>query len=167
MNELSPYQHFISHRSPRPRFGKSRLTGIQKVGLSYEKKVAQALEEFGKTKGFVVEHGPWFKYILAESQDEPSYCQPDVVLYNSSRAIVVEVKLAATVLALEKLETLYAPVVEACLLIPAWPLVITRSLTAWNKSSGADHGLSFTADLFSTLNSVLPVYLWPGRGKIT
>lgn len=138
------------------------MTTVQKFGLSYENKAFLALEELGKSHGFEVEHNPWFKY------NNGSYCSPDILLRSPSRIIVIEVKLAATPLALEKLESLYVPVVELALGLEAFPLVITRSLTAWKKGDpDLDKGLSFTSGFFETVNSFLPVYLWSGRGKIT
>lgn len=154
---LSAQRATKPHAFPRP----SKL--IQREGLSYQRKVYLALK-----RNFNVEYGPWFKY---EKWGLPRYCQPDIILHESSRAIVIEIKLAATPLALEKLESLYVPVVSSALGVPAKPLVITRSLSHWSPAGtprglSLDRGLSFTASLTQTIDSLLPLYLWSGRGQI-
>lgn len=146
---------------------------IQREGLRYEKKVQLALAKLGRAQGWTVEPNPWFRYKKTSRSQKFSHCQPDALIHDlGPHVVVVEIKLAATPLALEKLESLYVPIVASALGLPTKPLIITRSFLAWHRAQPngyafPDHGLSFTASLRETIDSLLPLYLWSGRGQIT
>lgn len=112
----------IAKRIP-PRHLPQPTTLAQKQGLRYEKRVVKALV----ATGLDIEHGPWFEYW-------GGVCCPDVVIYQlaQNRAIVVEVKLTYTPLAIKKLNTIYCPVVAQATGLKIYPLVISKNLLNTN-----------------------------------
>lgn len=128
---------------------------IQKTGLRYERRVIRAL----RARGFDLEHNPWFEW---KNGKEFGICCPDAIVYelNLNRALVVEIKLSATVLALEKVRDFYCPIVSRALAIKTLPLIITRSIARMEKRETP------IQTLWEAVDSDWPVYLWPGNGPI-
>ena len=136
-----------------PRVLPKPTTELQKAGLRYELRVVRAL----RSRGFDLEHNPWFEY-----QGTPR-C-PDIVVYELSknRAIVIEVKLGSTRMALAKLKAIYCPMVALATGLKTKPLVITKSITHETFND-----LYFNDTFYSAVESESPVYIWPGNGPIT
>lgn len=135
----------ISPRSlPEPQ------TLQQKQGLRYERKVVKALQALGLD----VEHNPWFEYW-------GGVCCPDIVVYQLAlnRAIVVEVKLTYTPVALVKLQTIYSTVVALVTGLKIYSLIITKNLVSFND-------LYFSGDIESAIKLNPPVLQWLGRAPI-
>lgn len=87
---------------------RSRKTGAQRAGLSYQKKVGRFLSAHADP-GTVVD-GPWFAF--NDDSLPLHYCQPDFLLLSISEVVVVEVKIRWTSDAWWQLRKLYAPVVQ-------------------------------------------------------
>ncbi len=95
-------------------------------GKAYERRVGKELEALfpGGCDSFLA--GPWF-YFLDETGIH--YCQPDFIILLARRLIVIECKLSYVADAKEKLETLYAPVVEHYFKRPVSSCVVARNMT--------------------------------------
>lgn len=145
----------IAFRTP-PRDLPKPGEEIQKAGLRYERRVIRAL----RARGFDLEHNPWFGW--KNDKEESGICCPDVIVHelNLNRALVVEIKLSATVLALEKVRDFYCPIVSSALFLKTLPLVITRSIAQMEKRETP------IQTLWEAVDSDWPVYLWPGNGPI-
>jgi hypothetical protein len=109
-----------------------------------------------RQRGFDLEHNPWFAAASGE------VFVPDILIYELclQRVIVVEVKLTYTPGALEKLNSLYCPIVGLVTGLKPRPMVITKTL----RADGAEVA---PKAFYQTLDSPLPVYQWLGHGPIT
>ena len=99
-------------------------TPIARAGLRFEKKVFAELQKSVKE----IEHNPWFSYKLCDGGH--GICCPDILIRDSENPliIVIEVKHTWVPHALNKLKTLYCPIVEKALQIKTRPLVIAKHL---------------------------------------
>lgn len=98
---------------PRPRRGSAKA-----LGLAYEAQLAGAI-------GPGAVHGQWWEF---EDSSGHGFCQTDILIEGSGRALVLEVKYSWLLEAHEKLERLYVPVVSAALGKPAFGLVVAKRL---------------------------------------
>lgn len=139
---------FLAKRIP-PRPLPKPTTLQQKQGLRYEKNVVKAL----RARGFDLEHNPWFEHTHG-------VCCPDIIVYELSqnRAIVIEVKLTFVPEALDKLRTLYCPIVAEVTGLRALPAIIFKN--------GNASGIAFQPSFWQMLDTPSPIYLWPGHGPI-
>ena len=124
-------------------------------GLRYENNVVKQL----KLCGFDLEHNPWFM-----TNNGPK-C-PDIVVYElcKNRAIVIEVKLTYTPVALVKLEAIYCPIIKSITNLDVFPLVITKNVTRVINNSSFPN-FYFTS-FYEALKSPHPIYQYLGRGPI-
>ena len=106
----------------RPSFIRStRLTGVCREGLRYEKGLAKGL-------GAKFRHGVWWEYRDAGGV---GYCQTDFLGRAKEWVIILESKLTWTEEAEEQLHELYIPVVACALNIPrtqVLPIVVCKYL---------------------------------------
>ena len=90
---------------PKP----TKLKGVQKAGLAYEKRVGKYLKaRFGKNAMI----GPWFQFL---DKNGKRYCQPDFLLTLDGQIYKIECKLSFRGRARDKLKKVYGPVVSAAL----------------------------------------------------
>lgn len=142
----------LEKKLPKPKSGPAR------AGLWYQARFSKA---FGLSipDGFIVETNPWFSYFDSSSRKE-SICSPDLIAIDTENefVVVVEVKTTWTPLALEKLNSLYCPVVSRAFGLPTTPLVVCRILTP--ESPRPQTTVSFA------LLSQEPLIHWPNQGPI-
>lgn len=126
---------------------------IARQGLNYQQKVFLALRAALPAKGFTIEQTPWFRY-RTNTDGPDQYCEPDILITDLEDAyiIVIEVKLSWVPNALDKLKTLYCPVVSRARSIPTKPLIIAK-----NSAPGAPPANSRLA--FALLTEQ-PFLLW-------
>lgn len=118
------------HARQMPR---SRHTSAQSAGLAYERKVISALADGLVLSGcgFDLSHNPWFEYNTAQGR---GYCVPDAMLSMQSgeyvdTIFVIEVKLTYVPDAIEKLDSVYCPIVRKAFNSSAVvPIVICKNL---------------------------------------
>lgn len=114
-----------------PRFRRplaKNLSPAQALGLSFEKKVAEALRGAIRFKsGFHLDRNPWFEFMDAYGR---GICSPDVLISDKNgRVILVETKLTWTPAAAPKITGLYLPVVTAfCATHKVHPVIICKNL---------------------------------------
>ena len=94
--------------APRPAFGRSRLTPVQRAGLAYERKVLRQARAAWAPRGAEVLHNPWIRYF----REKTRYCCPDIVILTPGRGVILECKLSWTSEAEEKVLGLYLPLAE-------------------------------------------------------
>lgn len=142
----------FSRRSLKPK------SPIAREGLSFERKVYQALKDALPSKGFLVERNPWFRYQGADKIDH--FCSPDILITDLEDAytMIVEVKLSWVPNVLDKLRDLYCPVVGRALAIPVKPLVVAK-----NSAPSAPNANS---RLMFALMAQSPFLLWRGDSPI-
>lgn len=106
---------------PSFRQGQDDSTPAQKRGLKYQAKVE---EKLSLLYGESVLLRPWFRF---KANWDIQYCQPDVILLleDSSRAVVIEVKYATVSEAWKQLQR-YKLVVEKAYRIPVSLALVTR-----------------------------------------
>ncbi len=97
--------------------GKSRPRGAKAQGLRYEKLVAKAMP-------FAV-YGPWFEFFDGNGY---GYCQPDLLIIESDRVIVLECKLSDYYAGYSQIERLYKPVLRTTFSRPVVGAVICKVL---------------------------------------
>jgi hypothetical protein len=94
-----------------------RARGAKGNGIRYERAVAASLPE--------AIHGQWFEFVDANG---PGWCQTDLLLAESGKTVIVEVKYTWTGEAWTQLERLYKPVVELAFGRPVVGIVCCRRL---------------------------------------
>lgn len=113
--------------SKRPTFPKTKLTPLQRAGLTYERKVFRELCRLQKTdpsfpKGQLL-HNQWFKIT---NGNDISFCCPDILLVTSKEVFIFECKLTQTDCS-EQL-TRYAKICEEFFSLPTIVITIFRNL---------------------------------------
>ena len=108
-----------------PYAGKrSRPSGAQRAGLAYQKRIEVFLRDTVPSSSLDV--GPWLWYV--DACGRRSYCQPDFLIREPSRVVVVEVKIRWTADAWYQLRRVYLPVLSRAMPSARLvPLVICRS----------------------------------------
>lgn len=96
--------------------------GARGAGVSYERRVAKALEG---ALAHTPRYGQWFAYWDATGSH---YCQTDVLAQVGAELVVVECKLRNVDEARAQLGGLYLPVVGAALGRPARGVVVVKTL---------------------------------------
>lgn len=124
-----------------------------RAGLRYERNLARTLQR----AGIDILHNPQFYY---ETPHNSGYCLPDIVLLGFRPfPIVIEVKLSYREEAIEKLRSLYCPVLRAALGVPlARPVVVTKVLRPDSPSPEVS-----LESLLCSPNAFL--IQWLGRGE--
>ncbi len=145
----------------RPNFPTKRLAKRQRSGIVFQNRFTKALEKnLPGDIGSIPE--PWFSYADTKSKSENKWgiCSPDIVLVDTENKfiLVIEVKTTWTPEALEKLKTLYCPVVARAFGFPTKPLVVCKNLTP--ESPRPQPTISFA------LLSQNPLYQWLGTEPI-
>lgn len=140
--------------SPKPKFavkGARLPRGVKGEGVRFERKVAKALP--------LAQHGVWFEF---EDSRGLGHCQPDLLLIQSDRVIVIECKLTWTPVAQTQLSDLYLPVVEFVFGLPVVLVTICRNLTPTTPRD------ALCDDLRAALSSShsFPVIHWLGSTKL-
>lgn len=150
-----------AEKCAKPWFPRGRRNGVAsaaaaKLGLRYEAKVAKNLKALPVVAKF--ERNPWFRFVDLQGM---TYCSPDGIIKLVDGTIVVyEVKYTYTPEAMQKLETLYSPVVRRALRLTVPPLLLT---IARNLVPGAPTPCySFS----SALTSEHRLLQWLGQGSI-
>lgn len=126
-----------------------------RAGVNYEKSFVKALRERVGTS-LKVEHNPPFVYRYHDEINK--FCIPDVLLFDEEEKFiaVMEVKQTFVEGALDKLKTLYCPVVQKALGLPCTPLVVCRYLTPGSPNPASRLAYALTARY--------PLYQWIGSG---
>lgn len=135
-------RHPLACVAPTFSLAKHRKTTVQKLGLAYERKVAEAL---GRELGGTV-RGQWFCVA-------GKYCQTDVLI--PKLRICVEVKLVDTPEARPQLER-YLEILGS-----EWKgIVVVKNLTpeSWGVAESWGQALAWTRNI--------PTFQWRARGKI-
>ena len=131
--------------------------------MAFERKLARELTFTAAVLGGSLEHNPWFEY-RAASGDKWKCLVPDMILFTSGFAFVIEAKLTYVPEAREKLRNEYVPIVRAGLASVPWiavvPLVVVRNLTP-------DAGLrAETLSAAAHAKTDIPVLAWRGETNI-
>src|SRR5215469_9962023 len=134
-------------------------SNLAKLGLSYERKLVKALDE-SAPPGISIVHNPWLEY--RRTGDELKTCCPDIIIVDEAEgyAMVVEVKLNWTPLALQKLRDLYVPVLNHVgrkFNYKNKPLVIVKNLTPDSPRPQSRLTWAFNAET--------PLFHWSGLGS--
>ena len=98
------------------------LTPAQKRGLKYQAKVEKELERLYSGRALL---RPWFRYKV---ENKVKRCQPDALIFDPlwAHVWIVEIKYSTIREAWNKLQNLYAPVVEKAYRIPSTLILVTR-----------------------------------------
>jgi hypothetical protein len=141
-----------SRNLPKPK------TAVARSGLSFEKNLFESISKSAPAK-VSVERNPWFVYRDSRSSDALQ-CQLDILIHDHEFEfyVVVEVKRTWTPLAMQKLKTVYCPVVARALGEPAKPLVICQNLTPSSPMPKSTVPFALLSDE--------PLMQWLGRGSI-
>lgn len=107
-------------------FGRARARGAKAKGLQYERALARALPW--------AQHGPWFEY---EDSKGLGLCQPDFVIEEEERVIVLEAKYTWTLQGHLQIEQLYRPVLEMLLGKPVVGIEVCKVLLPEAREQGA------------------------------
>jgi hypothetical protein len=97
---------------------KGKPRGAKAAGLRYERALAKALPP-----GWL--HGQWFEFWDANGH---GYCQPDFILVEPGRVLVLEAKYTWVLEAHAQLMQLYAPVLRAVFKRPVIGVVVCKRL---------------------------------------
>lgn len=126
-----------------------------RAGVNYEKSFLKALRE-RVGPNFTIEHNTPFLYRHHDSVNQ--FCIPDILMFDQREGfiVVIEVKQTFVEGALEKLKTLYCPVVRKAYELPTTPLVVCRYLTPGSPIPSGR--LSFA------MSARYPLYQWIGSG---
>jgi len=100
-----------------------RLTKIQQMGLTYERKVVKFFRK-QQWPGALL-HGQWFKF---RDCCGSGFCCPDILLVQPTRAVIFECKLTQTPSAHGQLSELYGPVVGMYYGLPVVLCEVFRNL---------------------------------------
>lgn len=122
-----PVHVWRSTSGPGVAYGKRKTKGQQALGYRYEKLIGQwFIEQFGSKNVML---GPWYKAEF--DSDAPRrfmFAQPDILIKQSNRIIVIECKLSVCHTGIRQLLNKYAPILEAYY---CKPLVLTEMFKNW------------------------------------
>jgi len=155
----------LSAKRCESHFGKARTSRMDQRsadGIRYERRLSRSLAILAKEQGLILEYQPWFEY--KTPVDITNYCAPDFLLYepNGTWVIVIDAKRSFYPQALDKLRTLYVPVVSKSFqrLALVYPLMICRDLIP-----GCPKPIEFLHESITT--PLTSVYHWLGQGSLT
>jgi hypothetical protein len=134
-----------------------RLRGSRGIGVSYEKRFAQAIARSLPA----ARHGQWYEF---SADGQRGFCQPDVVVPFSGAMLVLECKLKNIEQAERQLVQLYLPVLREAHKCDVRAIIVSRSLSA--LPSGSVVARSLLEALQLTRNGGMPVLHWLGRGPL-
>lgn len=149
--------------------GKPRLSGPQRAGLAFQRKVGRALTHFGPC----CRTGSWISYY---DHSGPGLAQPDVVLVLPEGVLVLEIKLKFTLRAIPQLDALYVPLLQHLFPSqPIWRAVLCKhaapEISEFHAFPAVDAILSDLCQdeaqvaQSATRNAqpAMPILLWPGK----
>lgn len=139
---------------------KGRSYGTKALGLSFERKVGEAL---GK-RGLLVNAGQWFSYHDANGH---GYCQTDYLLFLPEFTVIVECKLTETQQGRKQIAELYAPVVSKVFGKPVAGIVVTRHLTRDTEAALVTGSINDALGYIAQAGAkYMPTLHWIGKGPI-
>lgn len=144
---------------PPPGRGGHATRGSKAQGLSYEKKLGQALAQWPAGAGSAprIHHGQWFEFC---DSGVVRHCQPDFMFRRGGTAVVIEAKLTDTPRAYSQLRGLYFPVLERALGVPVRGVVVCQRVRRDSGQvwAGLEEALAGTGE------EDIPLVQWLGRG---
>jgi hypothetical protein len=156
----------LNARRCESHFGKqktSKMDSRSADGIRYERRLAKSLTALANERNLKLEYQPWFEYTTGVNIK--NYCAPDFLLYPpaGSWLIVIDAKRSFYQEALNKLQTLYVPVVSESLLTDnfrlVYPLMICRNL-----DPNCPKPIEFMREAITT--PLTSVYHWLGQGSL-
>lgn len=132
-----------------------RLKGAKGLGVAFERRLAKEIPR--------ATHGQWFNYL---KDDEPHWCQTDILLEGAKTVCVIEVKLTNFQEARLQLQDLYCPVLRA-----AYPAKEVFSLVALRHVGNVPSEVPIFDQLSCAIEAArsqhkLVVFHWLGKGPV-
>lgn len=121
------------HKPPGCLGVSKRLRGAKAEGRRFENNVVKMLkawEQVGQLPANL-QAGQWFEF---EDKHGHGYCQPDILLYDREKIVILECKLTQTDVAFEQMEELYVPVLQRAFGLEVFTVQVCKNLRHANDT---------------------------------